>query len=270
MPKKKEFITEQDFLNKVIPKPENRDQDGEYFKGGECNYGGRHILKEDIARINLFFEEIFNTLNAKKPRELKNEGELNDWKLNQINKLNSLISKCSQDDKTTLGDCCLAWSVYWGSYGSKKTDELKKTLIARKISVEKMKWTNLEEYIGNLKNYEQLKGEVSELMKNIKTEQDPEELRKLKKRLKERENEFINLEAILNNSPFTEIENQELTATDILNGFKDRNKSGLGSTKTQSQPQTQNFLQRNRDNIIISSVFLIISLLVFYFYNGDN
>jgi len=277
MPKKKEFITEQEFLSKVIPDPKNREEDGEYFKGGKCNYGGEHILKEDIAEINRFFQNIFDTLNAKKPRDLKNEEELETWKSNQINTLNDLISKCNQDDKTTLGNCCLAWKVYWGKFGARKTEELKKLLTVRRMSVEKMKWVDLEKYIGDLRRFDEIRGEISNLTKSEQLEQNPEERKRLRKKITELENSFLLLEESFLNSPFNEIENQEATAMDILNGFLNPNQSSIGrSGRTNEQDGTinnNNFWNRNKDNLLIGGGFFILSLiatLIFYLFYSDN
>jgi hypothetical protein len=76
MPRKlRVFITKEEFLSKVIRDPKKRQGDGQYFTGGECNWGGNHVLSEDIEIINKFFNDVFVALNVKKPSKCKNEAE---------------------------------------------------------------------------------------------------------------------------------------------------------------------------------------------------
>src|SRR4051812_8580112 len=68
---------------------------GNYFVGGECNYGGNHILEEDLIRINKNFSD-FDILvkNQTKVTDAKNEKEFERNKKRLLDSFELLKKKC--------------------------------------------------------------------------------------------------------------------------------------------------------------------------------
>jgi hypothetical protein len=71
---------------------------GNYFVGGECNYGGRHELEKDLKLINQNFRA-FDTLVKQqiKISKSKNEQEFNNSKNKLLDSFKSLKEKCENE-----------------------------------------------------------------------------------------------------------------------------------------------------------------------------
>lgn len=71
---------------------------GNYFVGGECNYGGKHKMKDDLRTINKNFKEFDMLENRKITLDgSKNEQTFNKAKKNLIDKYQELETKCQDD-----------------------------------------------------------------------------------------------------------------------------------------------------------------------------
>lgn len=81
---------------------------GNYFVGGECNYGGSHLLEEDLTRINQNFRA-FDVLVKQQAKLSKSqtESEFNQVKRTLVNSFNSLKAKCEENNGESFfyGSC---------------------------------------------------------------------------------------------------------------------------------------------------------------------
>jgi len=81
---------------------------GNYFVGGECNYGGRHKMADDLHQINKNFRD-FDVLVKQQVKlsKSKNETEFNNFKKTLLNSFKSLKDKCESEAGTGFfyGSC---------------------------------------------------------------------------------------------------------------------------------------------------------------------
>jgi hypothetical protein len=81
---------------------------GNYFVGGQCNYGGNHILAKDLQIINQNFSA-FDVLVKQQVKlsKSKNEAEFTKTKKTLLNSFQSLKEKCEQESGTGFfyGSC---------------------------------------------------------------------------------------------------------------------------------------------------------------------
>src|SRR5688572_11266007 len=71
---------------------------GNYFVGGECNYGGHHIMEEDLKEINRNFRT-FDVLVKQQVKlsKSKSEPEFNKCKKTLLNSFKSLKKRCEDE-----------------------------------------------------------------------------------------------------------------------------------------------------------------------------
>src|SRR2546423_872251 len=81
---------------------------GNYFVGGECNWGGRHTMKSDLADVNRNFEE-FDDLVKKKSKltSAKSEKEFDKKKDSLLKKFENLKRKCEGSGKDFFFGACI-------------------------------------------------------------------------------------------------------------------------------------------------------------------
>src|SRR3954464_8102398 len=81
---------------------------GNYFVGGECNYGGRHKMENDLRQINQNFRA-FDVLVKQQVKlsKSKNEKEFNSSKKTLLSSFGSLKDKCEDESGTGFfyGSC---------------------------------------------------------------------------------------------------------------------------------------------------------------------
>ena len=72
---------------------------GNYFVGGECNYGGQHKMSDDLRQINKNFRA-FDVLVKKQAKisRAKNEKDFNEAKNKLLSSFQELKKKCEQTD----------------------------------------------------------------------------------------------------------------------------------------------------------------------------
>src|ERR1700748_299208 len=81
---------------------------GNYFVGGECNYGGHHQMEEDLKLINQNFRS-FDVLVKQQVKlsKSKDEKEFNKSKNKLLDSFKSLKEKCEEESGTSFfyGSC---------------------------------------------------------------------------------------------------------------------------------------------------------------------
>src|SRR4051812_12481028 len=81
---------------------------GNYFVGGECNYGGRHEMEQDLKYINQNFRAFDVLVNQQvKLSKSKDEKEFNKAKNTLLGSFKSLKDKCENESGTGFfyGSC---------------------------------------------------------------------------------------------------------------------------------------------------------------------
>ncbi|KLL02802.1 MAG: hypothetical protein MRECE_44c012, partial [Mycoplasmataceae bacterium CE_OT135] len=79
---------------------------GNYYAGGECNYGGRHHLGKDLDQINKNFEG-FGILVSRyaKLKKVKNESEFNKEKQELVQAFTTMRQRCESSGCFLYGSC---------------------------------------------------------------------------------------------------------------------------------------------------------------------
>jgi|SRR6185437_5823935 len=118
---------------------------GNYYAGGECNYGARHKLEDDLAIINRNFKQ-FDILQQEQEtlsQNSKNEIAFNKAKSRIILSFQTLAEKTSSEgEKTLLYGSCIGLDASKTMF----TDRFKATI--------KRLAAGVEFYIKKLKNLE--------------------------------------------------------------------------------------------------------------------
>ncbi|CAH1759419.1 21020_t:CDS:1 [Entrophospora sp. SA101] len=180
-------ITERDFLN-MVRKPhclgtEKRNGKaeeghekcnickGNYFVGGECNYGGRHLMDADLNSINKNFAQ-FGELVSKQIEisQSKNEKEFNKRKARVIGKFQELESKCNDDEgKSLLRGSCI------GLDGTETAFNKKVILLLRDLArqlreyieaTQNSTWEMLQAFNNKLDELDKMQAESTRLAKS--------------------------------------------------------------------------------------------------------
>lgn len=187
---------------------------GNYFVGGECNYGGNHKLDNDLDQINRNFRafDILVKQQAKLSKS-KNEQEFNQIKRTLVNSFNSLKAKCEENNGESFfyGSCV-------GIDGSKSdfAERIKETFkrLAKELGhyiqqVEKTTWQQLHEFQVKLKKLDKLNSESIQLTKDWKKEQDPIKKQQLFVLLSQKQQAIRSLQLEIQQDPTFAIFSQE-------------------------------------------------------------
>lgn len=194
-------ITERDFLNLVektrclgTEKTQGLAKDGHpnckfckgnYFVGGECNFGGEHLMSKDLQMINQNFRQ-FDTLENRKITldGSKNEKTFNNAKQSLITQFQTLESKCQDDvskDEFFMGTCVGIGDAH-NAFLKKVQTSLK--LLARDLRyyIEKLKnttWEQLRLFQEKKERLGELQQQANQLLQQWKEEKDPVEKKRL-------------------------------------------------------------------------------------------
>lgn len=187
---------------------------GNYFVGGECNYGGRHKMADDLRQINQNFRA-FDVLVKQQVKlsKSKNEKEFNNSKKILLNSFKSLKDKCENESGTGFfyGSCV-------GLDGSQTqfADRIKTTFkrLAKELGhymkqVERATWQQLYKFQEKLKQLDKLSQEANQLTEDWKNETDPVKKSQLFALLSQKNQEIKRLREELKNDPTFAIFNQE-------------------------------------------------------------
>ncbi|CAG8435257.1 5950_t:CDS:1 [Ambispora gerdemannii] len=186
---------------------------GNYFVGGECNYGGRHTMEEELKQVNKNFEQ-FNGLVKKKGKisEAKSESKFQKRRDKLINEFQELKKKCDGEGKEFFQGSCI------GLDGSQKgfTKKIKETffLLAEGLKnyiriVQNTTWEKIRIFRENLEKLEALSNKYTGLVKEYDNEKDPVRKAHLFALMAEKQKEIAGFRLELNKDPLFELFSKE-------------------------------------------------------------
>ncbi|KLL04397.1 MAG: hypothetical protein MRERV_24c022 [Mycoplasmataceae bacterium RV_VA103A] len=241
---------------------------GNYYHGGECNYGGHHVLADEINQLNKNFEGI----DKLEKRHNKLKLSINDSKEKFEQEKQNLINDFELVQKRCTDPSCFFYGSCVGIDGQKPVfqENIKKRFqdFHNKISkfIESVKNTNqlqFQEFQEKVKKIEDLKQDNQRLMVELKDSnttperkaQIQEILKKNTQQIKNLINElkthpargFFDQEAIslINNAKQWLVTGNYPGAGSGLGGSKGRGKTGGGSRPDDPNNPNQNQNQPN-------------------------
>jgi hypothetical protein len=178
---------------------------GNYYNGGECNYGGRHVLSEEIAQVNRNFEGIDKL--EKKHLELRLSADISESDFN--NKKNQLLN----DFRKVKDNCCDPTKFAFATcVGVEKQNCLFQKDVEQRFKnftegiecyikqVEKATWRQVQEFQTKLKQIEDLRKENSNLLQEYKDPNtSPERKAQISEIIDKNEENMANLDQDLDN-----------------------------------------------------------------------
>jgi hypothetical protein len=218
-------ITEQDFLNIInrnhICKgreitngkaKEGHDKcngcHGNYFVGGECNFGGCHTVENDLNIINQNFERFDLLLEQQnKISKAVSEKDFNKSKTQLINDYQYLIRKCEDDKLDYFNGTCILLDGKQDAFleRAKKYFRLLVAKIKRYIEeVRELDWWKLKNYKDKLDKLEKMNKEANQLASDYqkaKQRGDEVEANRLMGLLLTKQSEISSLKEELKNDP---------------------------------------------------------------------
>lgn len=256
-------ITERDFLN-IVNKPhcigkEKRNGTakdghpdckhckGNYFVGGQCNFGAEHLLEEDLRKINYKFKK-FGALLARQSEisSSKSEKTFNERKQKLIDQFKELETECDDDNynKFFTGTCV-------GIDDSqivlaKKIKKIFRAIVSSlkdyREQVEKSTWEQVQAFTLKLEELTKMEGELNRTTEKWKNETDPAKKRQLFALIKKQQTAIANFKLEMKNDPgyklFSEERGEEIKNI-IKNAFSgEETLFNLGNNK-KNKNQTQ-------------------------------
>lgn len=147
---------------------------GNYYNGGECNYGGRHVLSGEIAQINRNFEGIDKL--EKRNLELRlstnvSESEFNKKKNQLLNDFRKVKGNCCSPGKLAFFATCVGVENQSGLFQKDVEQRFKNFTEGIECyikQVEKATWRQVQEFQTKLNQIEDLRKENSNLLQEYK------------------------------------------------------------------------------------------------------
>lgn len=194
-------ITERDFLN-LVDKPHCVGTEttnglakvghtnckfckGNYFVGGQCNYGGEHLMTDDLKTINNNFRQ-FDTLENRKITldGSKNEKTFNKAKEALISQFETLEAKCQDDVSKNefFGGTCIGIDGTHNVFLKKIQTSLKLLANDLRYYIEKLRnttWEQLKTFQEKKEKLGQLQREANQILEQWKNETDPDKKKQL-------------------------------------------------------------------------------------------
>ncbi|WNE40690.1 MAG: hypothetical protein mread185_000147 [Mycoplasmataceae bacterium] len=220
---------------------------GNYFVGGECNYGGRHKMADELRDINQNFR-VFDVLVKQQVKlsKIQNESEFNNSKKILLNSFQSLKEKCEQNNGESffLGKCV-------GLDGTQNafSERLKETFkrLAKELGyymdqINKSTWQQLAGFQEKLKKLDKLNSESTQLAKEWKEEKDPAKKKKLLSLLNQKNNEIKSLQREIQKDPIYSLYSQEKSeelADIVKNIFRGDENSSFFTWNKQEKDETE-------------------------------
>lgn len=157
---------------------------GNYYHGGECNYGGHHVLAEEVARINKNFDGL-DTL-IKKHNKLKcslnqDQETFKKEKEALLKAFDTAKNQCSDINAFIYG-CCVGIDEKKPVFleeSKKRFENAVKAINGYIASVRNLTQQQMQDFETKLKKVEDLKEEISKLKEALKNTNDPAEKTKL-------------------------------------------------------------------------------------------
>ena len=180
---------------------------GNYYNGGWCNYGGCHVLSEEIAQINKNFSGIDKLEERHLELRLSTEASEEDFKqkkANLLNDFNLVKNNCSDPAKFIYATCVgvEGAGLVFQDYVKQNFQDFAKAIERYISQVENATWYQVQEFQKKLKEIENFKQENNKLLEEFK---DPDTLPSRKAQIEEiiRDNKshISQLHQELNQSP---------------------------------------------------------------------
>jgi len=179
---------------------------GNYYNGGECNYGGRHVLRDEVARINQNFEgiDVLGTNHEKlKISASTSQSDFDNHKNTLLNNFQKVRTNCTDPSRFVYASC-----IGVHNQSPKFLEEVKRRFqqfvrgIDRYINqIKDLTWHQVEEFQQKLKEIKELREENTKLAEQIKNTDDPTEKARLIAVLKGNKDKINNLVQELNKHP---------------------------------------------------------------------
>lgn len=150
---------------------------GNYFVGGECNYGGRHKMNEDLKQINQNFRA-FDVLVKQQTKlsQSKNKDAFDIAKNTLLNSFQILEKKCTHEATGFFYGSCIGLDGTQTQFVTKiKTifQRLASELCYYMKRVEETTWEQLKSFQVKLEKLDKMQAEATQLAKEWKEETDP-------------------------------------------------------------------------------------------------
>jgi hypothetical protein len=147
------FTNREDLKNRFFSETstrqaENISNDGTYWTGGRCQWGGSHNLDEDIDALAIFFNglaKVDDDINEIKLAA--NETIFNQKKQALTSKIQQLLSKCRVTSATSVAGICIIWNDFFGKFLKKYLDRFSTKLTNQLNSIEKLEPKHQQELL---------------------------------------------------------------------------------------------------------------------------
>jgi len=155
---------------------------GNYYAGGECNYGGRHVLAQELDQINKNFEgfEILVSRYAKL-KKVKNETDFNKEKQELVQAFTTMKQRC-ENPSSFLYASCMGVSDQRAKFQANVQSRFQR--FAQEVgkfvdAVQKCTYQQFADFKAKLEKIQNLKAEAAKIAEQIKKEKDPAKKAKL-------------------------------------------------------------------------------------------
>ncbi|KLL04724.1 MAG: hypothetical protein MRERV_13c014 [Mycoplasmataceae bacterium RV_VA103A] len=229
---------------------------GNYFVGGECNYGGQHKMSDDLRQINKNFRA-FDVLVKKQAKisRAKDEKDFNEAKNKLLTSFRELKKKCEDEAGTGFfyGSCI-------GLDGNKSdfSERIKSTFrrLAKELGyyigkVQASTWAQLKSFQEKLETLDKMQSEANQLAKEWKEEKDPAKKARLFAALSQKNQAIKSLQVELRKDPVYELfsaEKSEELSNIVRNIFQSKPNTSFFTWKRKEEggvekvPETKKYL----------------------------
>ncbi|CAG8546411.1 14279_t:CDS:10 [Racocetra fulgida] len=215
---------------------------GNYYSGGECNYGGRHRLTDDLNQINQNFQG-FEVLVSRHARlkKVKDEGEFDREKKELITAFENMKSRCENAQGFFYGSCIGldGTQAKFNSAVNARFQQFARELGGFIDKVKKIGFQQFAEFKMKLEKLENMKAEAAKLGEQIKNEKDPAKKKQLMAALATLKDNMGSLQKELQKHPCKDLFDKDVGdfLNNILQGIITGNTPGGG----RKQPFTGRF-----------------------------
>jgi len=156
-------------------KPEFSNDSG-YWTGGQCNWGGGHVLKTDCETIIRGLSKISSLEGLK--QEIQNcssQSEFDNKKRTNLNKCNELISDLNN---RSSGSCAFGICIIWSDNNMNKSlqrvvEQMKTAITDFKKQLESVTYQTVKEISRVSLEVRKIKQEMQDLRRKAQNERDP-------------------------------------------------------------------------------------------------
>jgi hypothetical protein len=145
---------------------------GNYFHRGECNWGGKHTIAEDLAIINQNFAQFDGLLeNQEAIYQAVSEEDFNKMRTKLIDRFEYLKRKCLDDKLEYFSGTCIQIDGHQDTFLSLVKQHLRtlsNTLERYIQNIQKLDYWKIKDYRDKKDKIEKMKGECNQLMSDYK------------------------------------------------------------------------------------------------------